>query len=195
MSIQDIRKKLGLIHVYTGTGKGKTSMSLGVALRASGHNLSVYIIQFLKGGGYAGEYLVMDKLPNFYVKQFGQKCPWSEKKKSGDLDCGSCRFCFSVFEEDKKRSEKALEHAERVLKAGKYNIVILDEINVAMSKNMVSVKKVLDILKNKSPNIEVILTGRDAPKSIIDIANYVTEVKSKKHPFSKGKKARIGIEA
>lgn len=195
MTIEDIRNRLGLIHVYTGDGKGKTSMALGVALRASGHDLSVYIIQFLKGGGYAGEYLVMDKLPNFYVKQFGQKCPWSEKKKSGDLDCGSCRFCFSVFEEDKKRAEQALDHAERILKGGRYDIVVLDEINVAMSKKMIPVKRVVDMIKNKSKNVEVILTGRNVPKSIAEIADYMTVVTSKKHPFSKGMTARTGIEA
>ncbi|MFH1420654.1 MAG: cob(I)yrinic acid a,c-diamide adenosyltransferase [Candidatus Aenigmatarchaeota archaeon] len=194
MGIQEIRSKLGMIHVYTGDGKGKTSMALGVALRAAGHNLNVYIIQFLKGGGYCGEYLIMDKLPSVYVKQFGQKCPWSKKKIEGNFDCGSCRFCFSVYNDDKKRCQEALEHATKILKDGRYDVVVLDEINVALSKKMIKTADVLAALKNKAKNVEVILAGRKAPKALLNVADYVTLVRSKKHPFYKGKNGRVGIE-
>jgi len=188
-------KKLdGLVQVYTGAGKGKTTASLGLAMRALGHGFEVCMIQFLKGGTYLGETESAKKFKNFRLKQFGIDCPWAEQLKEGKKMCGSCRYCFSILSDDKKLSAQALEAAKEAVSSGKHDIVILDEINVAMSQGVLDVQDVLKMLKNKAKETEVILTGRDAPKEIIDFADLVTEMKLIKHPMMKGHPSRLGIE-
>jgi len=188
--------KKGLIHVYTGNGKGKTTTALGLALRAIGHNFSVYIIQFLKGGSYLGELAMSEKLgPKLHIMQFGKDCIHAEKLKKGIKEaCGECRYCFIDTASDKVHSEFAFERAKRVTKSGLYDLVIVDEINVAVAKKLLSVEQVLGLMTSKHPNTELIMTGRDADPSIIGAADLVTEMRDIKHPMNTGTGGRRGIE-
>jgi cob(I)alamin adenosyltransferase len=169
----------GLIQVYTGSGKGKTSAAFGLALRAIGRGLKVFIIQFIKGGFDYGELYVVDKLPNLELKAFGRG-KFITEKPAGKEDIGL--------------AEEALALAEKVVKSGEYDVVILDEINVALNLKLISLEKVLKLLKNKPTHVELVLTGRYAPSEIIEAADLVTEMKEVKHPFNKGFQARKGIE-
>ncbi|MBW2980247.1 cob(I)yrinic acid a,c-diamide adenosyltransferase [Candidatus Woesearchaeota archaeon] len=187
--------KEGLIHVYTGNGKGKTTTSLGMALRAAGHGLKVNVIQFLKGGGYCGEFLASKVLPNLEIKQFGQDCPWAEEfKKGSTLKCGSCRFCFSVYSEDKDRCGYAVKYALDSVSSGRHDLVILDEINSALNLGLINKMDVKMLINKKHPKTELILTGRGAHEEILEMADYATEMKELKHPMQKGTTARRGIE-
>jgi len=176
------RNKLqqGLIQVYTGNGKGKTTAALGLALRAIGWNYKVCMIQFIKGNKEIGEIKISKKLiPKLSIHQFCQN------KK------------YSIGKPDQKYQESvgaAWKFFLKTLAEKKYDIIILDEINNAIKYKLLNVDEVIEVLKNKPKNIELILTGRGAPKKIIKIADLVTEMKLIKHPFYKGIKARRGIE-
>jgi cob(I)alamin adenosyltransferase len=169
----------GLVQVYTGNGKGKTSAAFGLALRAVGRGLKVFIIQFIKGGFDYGELYVVNKLPNLTLKAFGRGKFVTEKPAST---------------EDVRLAEEAFALAERVVKSGKYDIVILDEINVALKLELIETEKVLKLVKSKPKHVELVLTGRYAPKEIIEAADLVTEMQEVKHPFNNGCQARKGIE-
>lgn len=186
--------RLGLIHVYTGAGKGKTTTALGISTRALGHGLKVLFVQFMKGGAHIGELALAEKFKNFKIKQFGKICPYSDKMRKGLIDCGNCRDCFMSYDEDIVKAKHALKYSEKAVKSGRYDIVVLDEINVAMSRKIVSMAAVLKMLRAKDKNTEVILTGRNAPKSIIARADVVTEMKEIKHPMKRGLLGRYGIE-
>ena len=169
----------GLVQIYTGDGKGKTSAAFGLALRAIGRGLKVYVIQFIKGGFDYGELYVVDKLPNLTLKAFGRGSFITEKPPG---------------KRDFQLAEKALTLAEGIIKCGEYDIVILDEINVALSLKLVKIERVLELIKNKPRHVELVLTGRCAPDEIIEAADLVTEMREIKHPFNKGFQARKGIE-
>jgi cob(I)alamin adenosyltransferase len=169
----------GLVQVYTGKGKGKTSAAFGLALRAIGRGLKVYVIQFIKGGFDYGELYIVDKLPNLRLKAFGRGKFVTEKPPET---------------EDVELAQEALALAEEVVKNGEYDIVILDEINVALDLKLISLEKVLELIKNKPKHVELVLTGRYAPDEIIEAADLVTEMKEVKHPYNKGFQARKGIE-
>jgi cob(I)alamin adenosyltransferase len=169
----------GLVQVYTGSGKGKTSAAFGLALRAIGRGLKVYIIQFIKGGFDYGELYIVDNLPNLKLKAFGRGKFITEKP---------------LEKEDIELAEEALALAEKVVKGGEYDIVILDEINVAANLKLINLEKVLELIKSKPKYVELILTGRYVPSEIIEVADLVTEMKEIKHPFNKGYQARKGIE-
>ena len=169
----------GLVQVYTGNGKGKTTAAFGLALRAIGRGLKVYIIQFIKGGFDYGELYVVDKLPNLKLKAFGRG-KFVTQKPAEKVDV--------------EFAEKAIALAEEVVKSGEYDIVILDEINVALNLKLIKTEKVLELIKNKPKHVELVLTGRYAPDEIIEVADLVTEMKEVKHPFNKGFQARKGIE-
>ncbi len=169
----------GLVQVYTGNGKGKTSAAFGLALRAVGRGLKVYIIQFIKGGFDYGELYVIDKLPNLELKAFGRGKFVTQKPP---------------VKEDIKLAEEAFQLAKTVVESGEYDIVILDEICVAVGLKLISLENVLELMKNKPKHVELILTGRYTPREIIEAADLVTEMKEVKHPFNKGWEARKGIE-
>jgi cob(I)alamin adenosyltransferase len=169
----------GLIQVYTGNGKGKSSAAFGLALRAIGRGLKVYIIQFIKGGFDYGELYIVDKLPNLTLKAFGRGKFVTEKPAE---------------KVDVEFAEEALALAEEVVKSGEYDIVILDEINVALNLKLIKLEKALKLIKDKPKHVELVLTGRYAPNEIIEIADLVTEMKEVKHPFNEGFQARKGIE-
>jgi LAO/AO transport system kinase len=169
----------GLVQVYTGEGKGKTSAAFGLALRAIGRGLNVYMIQFIKGGFDYGELHIADDLPHFRLEAFG---------RGQFIDVGS------PAKEDVWQARLALERARRILEEGKHDILILDEVNVAMMYGLISVEDVLDLIARKPEKVELVLTGRGAPEEIIEAADLVTEMGEVKHPFSKGMRARKGIE-
>lgn len=170
----------GYIQVYTGKGKGKTTAALGVALRAAGHGLKTYIGQFLKGQDY-GELHSARKLSQWIeVEQFGRK--------------GFIHVTEDPDTEDIERARSGLKKCQEAMLSGKYAIVILDEINVAMHFHLISEKDVHDLLDEKPEHVEVVLTGRYAPKSLVNRADLVTEMKEVKHYHKKGVQAREGIE-
>ena len=185
----DSRESLGLVHVITGDGKGKTTSSLGIAVRAVGSNLRVHMIQFLKSG-FTGEIHSAKKL-GFDIEQFGVDA--IKQKQLGEFKDMTGTF---VFNPDIKEKEAALlgwEHAKNTIKSGKYDVVILDEINCVLAKELIPLQEVLDIVKSHG-KVEIVMTGRDAPKELIDAADYVNIVQGIKHPWQKGIVARKGIE-
>jgi cob(I)alamin adenosyltransferase len=169
----------GLVQVYTGNGKGKTSAAFGLVLRAIGRGLKVYMIQFIKGGFDYGELYVVDRLPNLTLKAFGR---------------GKFITSKPPEKEDVRFAEEALKLAKEIIESREHDIVILDEINVALHLKLIELQEVVDIIKKKPENVEIVLTGRNAPEEIIELADLVTELKEIKHPFSKGYGARKGIE-
>lgn len=169
----------GFVQVYTGDGKGKTSAAFGLALRAIGRGLKVYIIQFIKGGFDYGELYIVDKLPNLTLKTFGKGKFVTERPPEI---------------EDVRLAEEAFTLAEEIVKRGEHDIVILDEINVALNLNLIEIERVLELIKNKPKHVELVLTGRYAPQKIIERADLVTKMKEVKHPYQEGYKARKGIE-
>jgi cob(I)alamin adenosyltransferase len=169
----------GLVQVYTGDGKGKTSAAFGLALRAIGRGLKVYIIQFIKGGFDYGELYIIGRLPNIELKAFGRGKFVTEKPPR---------------KEDIKHAEDALQLAKKVVESGEYDVVILDEINVALNLKLIKIESVLELMKNKPKHVELVLTGRYATKEIIEVADLVTEMREIKHPYNKGFQARKGIE-
>ena len=171
--------KKGFVQVYTGDGKGKTSAAFGLALRAIGRGLKVYIIQFIKGGFDYGELYIIDKLPNLELKAFGQ---------------GKFVTQFPPGEKDIKIAKEAFNLAKKIVMSGEYDIVILDEINVALSLRLIKTEDVINLIKEKPEHVELVLTGRYAPKEIIEAADLVTEMREIKHPFQKGVPPRKGIE-
>ncbi|MCX5697839.1 MAG: cob(I)yrinic acid a,c-diamide adenosyltransferase [Candidatus Omnitrophica bacterium] len=166
-----------MIQVYTGDGKGKTTAALGLALRASGAGKKVYLCQFLKGKYYC-ELASLKKFKNIKVEQFGTRC-----------------FIRSApTEKDVALAKKALASAHKIIKSKKCDILILDELNVALSLRLLELKDVLKLIKVVPREIELVITGRNAPPAIIELADLVSEIKEVKHYFQKGVKARKGIE-
>jgi cob(I)alamin adenosyltransferase len=167
----------GYIQVYTGNGKGKTTAALGLSLRAICAGKKVFFGQFVKGMDYselkAGEYL-----PNFTLEQFGRDVFIFDKPSEKDI----------------KVAREGLEKVKKILSSGDYDVVVLDEINVAVFYKLFTVDEVLQLLDMKPEKTEVILTGRYADPQIVERADLVTEMKEIKHYYVKGVKARKGIE-
>jgi cob(I)alamin adenosyltransferase len=171
--------KKGLVEVFTGSGKGKTSAALGVVLRALGHDLRVCVIHFMKGGYPYGEQKSLGCLPNVTIKAFGSL---------GFVDPRN------VKAEDKAEAKKALEAGREALMSGNYDLVVLDEINVAAAWRLLDIEDVVELIKNKPESVELILTGRYADPRIVKIADLVTEMVAIKHPYDEGIQARAGFE-
>lgn len=188
---EDSREKLGMVHVYTGDGKGKTTASLGLALRAIGNNLRVHMIQFLKSG-FTGEIYSSKKL-GFAIEQFGVDALRERQKHIQEFADRTGRFVFQPDIEEKEAAMQALEHAKKIIKSGDFDLVILDEINCALDKELINLNDVLELVKNHG-TVELVLTGRDAPKELMEAADYVSVVRMAKHPWQRGIKARKGIE-
>jgi cob(I)alamin adenosyltransferase len=205
-----MKDRTGLIHVYTGDGKGKTTAAMGLALRAIGQGFKVYVIQFMKGGAYTGEFITFKSfLPNNEFVQFGRHCikqttqlqlydPEKEKPKKfefrEEIECGECRWCFLNDTKQKEFCKSAFDHAKKAIMNGDHEVVLLDEINVAIQLGFLKVEDVLFVLQNKAPQTEIILTGRNAAPQILAIADLVTHMISVKHYYDNGVKARRGIE-
>jgi cob(I)alamin adenosyltransferase len=175
----------GLVHVYTGDGKGKTTAALGLALRAAGHGLRTYIGQFMKGREY-GELAAPALLGNdaagrplLTIEQYGK---------------ASFLRAEEVGEQDIRQTREGLRRAVAAMHEGGYDVVVLDEANVALYFGLLSVQEVVDVIEHKPPQVELVLTGRRAPEAILERADYVTVMQELKHPYERGIQAREGIE-
>lgn len=177
------RKGFGLIQVFTGDGKGKTTAALGEVLRCVGAGKKCAVVFFDKGGDHYSERSVLKKLGVDW---------WACGRDRIDEVTG--KFDFSINELDKTEAGCALAIALEVLSKGEHDLLVLDEINVALDKKMISLDQALDVIKLKPENTELVLTGRNAPPAIIDLAHLVTETQLKKHYFYSGVPAREGID-
>ena len=174
--------KNGLTIVYTGKGKGKTTAALGIALRATGYKKKICMIQFIKGSWHYGEMKSSKRLePEFEMVAIG-------KGFVGIIDDKSPK------EDHQKIAKEAIKISNEKIQSGKYDIVILDEVNYAVNLNLISLVDVLDLIKSKPQNIDLVLTGNYAKEEVIEAADLVTEMKEIKHPFQKGIKAKEGID-
>jgi len=173
------RLKQGLIQVYTGAGKGKTTCALGLAMRAVGQGFKVFMVQFLKTDD-TGEVQAAQRLaPDFTIQSFGT--PGFPNLREPDVKTlAAVREAFTL--------------ARRVISAGEHDLVLLDEVNLSLAYGLVSVAEMLEVLRQRPPFVEVVLTGRSAPPELVDLADLVTEMRPVKHYFEAGVKARRGIE-
>ncbi len=169
----------GLLIVFTGHGKGKTTAALGMAMRAAGHGIRVLILQFIKGTWAYGELQSFEKIEEVEIKPLGSGFTW--KKESLD--------------EDRRLAKAGWEEAVSEMGRGYYEMIVLDELNVVLSHGLLPGEAVIDALKNRTTGAHIVITGRNAPGELIAIADMVTEMQDIKHPFrDRGLKAGKGIE-
>lgn len=166
-----------MIHIYTGNGKGKTTAALGLALRASGAGLKVYIGQFIKSGNYS-ELQALKKHKNITVEQFGRGCFIKGRPEKKDIAL----------------ARKGLEKIKKIIAEKSYDMVILDEINIAVKLKLLAKEDVMEIMKKVTRRCELILTGRYAPAVFLRLAHLVSQIREAKHYYRQGLKARRGIE-
>ncbi len=166
-----------MIQVYTGNGKGKTTAALGLALRAAGAEFNIFIGQFIKGKNYS-ELNALKKVKNIKIEQFGRGCFIKRAPNKKDI-------ALAI---------SGLKRVRKIISLGIYDMVILDEINVALKLKLLKLEDVISLIKNTSKKTELVLTGRNAHPKIMKIADLVSEIKDRKHYYKKGIKARRGIE-
>lgn len=169
----------GLVQIFTGNGKGKTTAALGEVLRASGHGLKVFVVFFMKGDYPYGEYNTLRKLPNVDVAGFGFR---------------RLTDPAHIKPEEIEQAKLALAAARQAMLSGKYDLVVMDEVNVAVACKLIGLDDVITLIDEKPRNVELILTGRYADARLLEQADLVTEMVKIKHPYDKGVPARKGIE-
>lgn len=176
--------KIGYIQVYTGDGKGKTTASLGLALRALGRGWKVLIVMFTKGGSDYGEIHSFSNLSDDIKNRFKV------------INAGLTRIVYknNVNDDDKTEIQKGWEFAKNAIKNCEYELVILDEANIALDLGLIDLEEMLDTLKNKPKGVEIVLTGRNANEKVIELAHLVSEIKPVKHYWDIGVEARKGVE-
>jgi len=172
-------KQKGYIQIYTGNGKGKTTAALGLALRAMGADMKVFIGQFVKGMHYS-EIDIINSFPKHKIvlKQYGLDCFIYQQPTQKDIEA----------------AQKGFREMKEILLSAKYDMVIFDELNIALYYKLFGINEVVDMLADKPHNVEVVITGRYAPQELIDLADLVTEMKEIKHYYTQGVEARTGIE-
>lgn len=168
----------GYIHIYTGNGKGKSTAAFGMALRAVGAGMSVYIAQFVKGRNYSEITAIREQLPKITIRQFGR----------------GCFIINNPTPEDVEVARKGLREVAEVLASGRYEMVILDEASIAIYYDLFTASELIELLKKRAYKTEVIITGRYAPDELIDYADLVTDMREIKHYYRQGVEAREGIE-
>ena len=169
----------GFVYIFTGAGKGKTSAALGTVFRASGHGLRVYITYFMKGAYTYGERSILSKLPNVNMASFGQR-ELIDKA--------------NIKPEEIEQARQALATSREAMLSGNYDLVVLDEVNLAVAWKLVELDEVIKLITDKPKNVELILTGRKADTKLVQLADVVTEMLKIKHPYDKGVMARKGID-
>jgi cob(I)alamin adenosyltransferase len=175
----DPKRRRGLVIVNTGDGKGKTTAALGLAFRALGSGFKVFMVQYIKGKWKTGEKKLADRLaPDMVIRPMGDGFTWDTKNPEQDI----------------ATTLKIWEVSREAINSGAWDIVILDEINVVMKLGYLDPQLVIDALKARDPRLHVVLTGRGAPGSIIEVADLVSEIVPVKHPYKLGVKAQLGIE-
>ena len=179
-----------MVHVYTGNGKGKTSAAVGLAFRALGWGKRVFLIQFMKKGKDLGEIKAARRFNKFKILQTG---PVRAKISNG---AGRKRWATrdTVCLKDKQLAQEGLCAAQKAIGSKKYDLIILDELNVALDFGLLQVQQVKEILKNRPKSVEIVITGRCAHPEILEIADLVSEIRELKHYYKKGITARAGIE-
>jgi cob(I)alamin adenosyltransferase len=170
-------EKNGYIHLYTGNGKGKSTAAMGLALRAAGSGMRVFVAQFVKGMHYS-ELDTLNRIPEIEVKQYGLDCFIVNLPTPADIDA----------------ARKGLKEVNWLISNHEYDMVILDEVCIALYYHLFEIEEVLTLIQGKPETMELVLTGRYAPPELIEIADLVTEMTEIKHYYSKGIKARKGIE-
>lgn len=170
----------GLVIVFTGNGKGKTTAALGMALRAWGQGMKILMLQFIKGDRTYGELLASQKLEGLEIRPVGE----------GFITGGS----GEKLEHHRFAAQRALAEARREIISCRWDLIILDEIIYAVGFNLLTEEDLADIIAVKPPGTHLVLTGRNAPQSLIDRADLVTEMVAVKHPFTRGIKAQRGVE-
>jgi cob(I)alamin adenosyltransferase len=173
-------KRRGLIIVNTGNGKGKTTAALGTAFRAAGQGFEIMIIQFIKGSWKYGELEAAKKFDNLTITPMGKGFV---KLGAAEPEAADCRL-----------AEETWSACEQAILSGNYDLVVCDEVNYALSYKLLPVQRVIETLQKRPSYVHVILTGRDAPSEIIELADLVTEMKEIKHPYQAGISAQRGIE-
>jgi cob(I)alamin adenosyltransferase len=168
-----------VIQIYTGNGKGKTTAALGLAMRAAGHGLRVIIIQFMKGKINYGELQTVKKLPNVSIEQYGRPDFVNPEKPDP---------------EDIRLAREGLKRAREVILSKKYDVVVLDEINVAVNFGLIQTKDVVQLLEKRPKKVELVLTGRYMPEEFAGYADLITECRELKHYFNEGTSAREGFD-
>jgi cob(I)alamin adenosyltransferase len=168
----------GYVQVYTGNGKGKTTAAFGQALRGLGAGFTVFIGQFVKGKTYHENIATTKYLKNITVKQYGL----------------GCFIVDAPTDKDIETAKNGLEEMKKIIHSGEYDMVVMDEVNIALYYNLIDIDDVLDLMKSKPEQLELILTGRYAPIEVIEMADLVTMMKEIKHPYQQGIIARKGIE-
>jgi len=173
-----MKEQKGLIHLYMGKGKGKTTASLGLALRAAGAGLKVSIIQFLKGTP-SNEFKSIEKIPQISITHFGRN-KFLTKNNHDPID--------------EKLANDGLDYAKKIINEQKINLLILDEITIAVAFHLLKKEDVIQLLKQKPKELTIVLTGRMADEDFISISDLVTDLKEIKHPFQQGIKPQPGID-
>jgi cob(I)alamin adenosyltransferase len=169
--------RTGLVHVYTGDGKGKTTAALGLCIRAVGHGHTALVVQFMKTAGTYGENFL--NVPGLTVVPSGRDClVFSKEITQGDIDIAA----------------EGLSLARSAMHEGRYDIVVLDEVSVAIKFGLLRTSDVVESVKARSGNVEVVLTGRYAPPELLVMADYITEMKALRHPYEKGTLSREGVD-
>ncbi|MCI5166026.1 MAG: cob(I)yrinic acid a,c-diamide adenosyltransferase [Candidatus Electrothrix sp. GM3_4] len=171
--------KKGLILIFTGHGKGKTTAALGMTMRAAGHGMKTCFIQFIKGSWKYGEMEALSRFKeeiDFHV--MGRGFTW----QSGDV------------EKDKEMAREAWKKAKEAITSGIYNTVVLDEFTYLLSYGMIDKEEVLEVLRRKPADLHICITGRDAVEELVELADMVTEMQPIKHPYQQGIKAQKGVE-
>jgi cob(I)alamin adenosyltransferase len=177
--VAPVRFQRGLIQVYTGDGKGKTSAALGQAMRAAGHGFKVYMAQFMKGWMEEGELRTVAEHPTITLKQFGRRS-FVDRQNPDPVDVSL--------------AQSALQEVTRVVLGEEYDLVILDEVNVALAWKLIELKDLLSLLDRKPQGVEILLTGRHAHPDVIARADLVTEMRAVKHPYERGITSRRGMD-
>jgi cob(I)alamin adenosyltransferase len=176
--VKEKTDKKGYIQIYTGDGKGKTTAAIGLAIRAAGYGMKTYIGQFMKGQHY-GELTALHDHPCITIEQYGDvECVHREEITQKHID----------------QAQQGLKQAREAMHSHQYDIIILDEINVAVWFDLITTEDVIELLNERPKNVEFILTGRRAPKAFLEMADLVSDVKEIKHYYKQGVKARTGIE-
>ena len=173
--------KEGLLQVYTGDGKGKTTAAFGLAFRAYGRGFKVAVVQFMKTW-VTGEVQLAETLENFHIKRIDTSPKFTWEMNEAEL------------EELRLEIRKGFDYVRNMVKENKYDLLVLDEINHIIIKEFVSKEEILEFIDSKPDTLEIVMTGRNAPDWLMEKADLVTEMKCIKHPFEKGIPARVGIE-
>jgi cob(I)alamin adenosyltransferase len=168
----------GLLLVYTGNGKGKTTAALGLVFRALGRKLPVAVVQFIKGKWKTGERMFAETLPGLTFLVMGKGFTWESDDLSRDKNAAVAAWC----------------KAKELIEAGEHTVVVLDELTYVLNYGFVPTEDVIAALRDRPAHVNVVVTGRSAPEALLAIADLVTEMKSVKHPFEQGRKAQVGID-